>query len=63
MLVGGLGLQESEGRPVGIGCAEGAAGHPKRELEYRIPRLQPPVNSWRFPEMFEYLCKNKPIFL
>ena len=37
--------------------------HPKRELEYRIPRLHSPVNSRRSPETFEDFCKNKTSFL
>ena len=28
-----------------------SAGISQRELEYRIPRLHSPINSWRFPEI------------
>ena len=35
----------------------------KRELEYRIPRLHPPVNSRRSPDIFGGLCKNNRILL
>ena len=34
----------------------------KRKLEYRIPRLHYPVNSWRFPDIFEYFRKSKTSF-
>ena len=35
----------------------------KRGLEYRIPRLHSPENSWRFPEIFGDVCRNETSFL
>ena len=40
-----------------------SGGKGKRELEYRIPRLHSPINSWRIPEIFGDFWKNKTIFL
>ena len=37
--------------------------HPKRELEYRIPRLHSPENSQRFPEISGDVRKNSTSFL
>ena len=33
--------------------------HIERELEYRIPRLYSPGNSWRLQEIFGDFCKSK----
>ena len=44
-------------------AGDAAGAYDKRELEYRTPRLHPPVNSRRFPEIFGDFCKNRTSFL
>ena len=41
-----------------IGNGNNSSNNTKRGLEYRIPRLHSPVNSWRFPKTFGDLCKK-----
>ena len=43
----------SGGRAPSPAASDRGAPSPNGELEYRIPRLHSPVNSRRFPEIFE----------